>query len=442
MAFRLNFGQFVRDDAGRQPAPVISSELLAAQAAQPAEVPHGIQLAAGWIWRLLVIGAGLFAFWRILGHLSEVVIPLMVALLLCAALWPVKSFLQRRGLPRWLAVTLSLLLLVGLVVGIFALVGTQIAEQSSSLADAAVQSYQQFMNWLGNGPLHLQQAQIESYTDKVVEWAKGQQSAAADYAAAAGTQASHFFAGTALALFALFYFLFEGRSMARTGFQLVPRGQRARIEDACLRGWTALVSYVRAAVIVAAVDGAGAGLGALLVGSNLWLAIGALTFICAFVPLLGAFVSGLVATSVVLLTLGFWKAIIMLVVFVAVMEIEAHGLQPFLLGKAVSIHPLAVLYGIAIGTIVGGILGALFAVPLMAFGNAFIRALASHGRSEQDPDKPPATDQLPDEGEVREERAETKIDDLPPGPEAMAAVMEASAREGSLPDQIQPGSKG
>ena len=437
MAFRLNFGHFVRQAADDPAAPTVSPELLAQQAAQPAEVPPGIQLAAGWIWRLLVIGAGLFVFWRILGTLSEVVIPLVLALLLTAALWPVKSFLQLRGLPRWLAVLLSLLLLVGIVVGILALVGTQIAEQSSSLAKAAVESYQQFMTWLGNGPLHLQQAQIEAYTERVVEWAKGQQSAAADYAAAAGTQASHFVAGMALALFALFYFLFEGRSMSHTGFQLVPRGSRARIEDACLRGWTALVSYVRAAIIVAAVDGAGAGLGALLVGSNLWLAIGALTFICAFVPLLGAFVSGLVATSVVLLTLGLWKAVIMLVVFVAVMEIEAHALQPFLLGKAVSIHPLAVLYGIAIGTIVGGILGALFAVPLMAFGNAFIRALASHRDPESDPDKPPATDELPDADEVAA-KDQPKIDDLPPGPEAMAAVMEASAMEGTLPDIPAP----
>lgn len=434
MAFRLNFGQFVRDAPPGLPAPSVSPELLAQQAAQPAEVPHGIQLAAGWIWRLLVICAGLYLFWRILGELSEVVIPLVLAVLLTAALWPVKSFLQLRGLPRWLAVVLSLLLLLGIVLGIFTLVGTQIAEQSSSLAAAAVESYQQFMNWLGNGPLHLQQAQIDTYTNNVTEWAKGQQSAAADYAAAAGTQVSRFLAGTALALFALFYFLFEGRTMTRLGFQLVPRGSRARIEDACQRGWVALVSYVRAAIIVAAVDGIGAGLGALLVGSNLWLAIGALTFLCAFVPLLGAFVSGLVATSVVLLTLGPVKAIIMLVIFVAVMEIEAHVLQPFLLGKAVSIHPLAVLYGIAVGTIVGGILGALFAVPLMAFGNAFVRALASHGVPESDPDKPPATDDLPDPDEVEAEKREVKIDDLPPGPEAMAAVMEASAQEGTLPD--------
>ena len=107
----------------------------------------------------------------------------------------------------------------------------------------------------------------------------------------------------------------------------------------------------------------------------MWLAIGALTFLCAFVPLVGAIIAGVVATGVVLVTLGWVKAIIMLAVFVGVLELEGHVMQPFLLGKAVSIHPLAVLYGIAVGTIVAGIVGALFTVPLLAFGNAFIRAL-------------------------------------------------------------------
>lgn len=344
------------------------------------EVPHGLKLAADLTWRVLVVCAGLYLVWRILGDLSEVVIPLVVALLFTAALWPVKSLLVRLHLPRWLAVTLCLLLLVGLVLGIFALVGTQVASQSNSLMDAAVASYQQLMNWLGDGPLKLQQAQIDGWTKQATEWAKTQQSAVADYATTFGAQVGHFFAGLLLALFTLFFFLYEGDRMSRGLLAVVPRASRGRVRHASRQGWTALVSYVRAAIVVAAVDGLGAGIGAAAVGSDLFLAIGSLTFLTAFIPLLGAFISGLVATSVVLLTLGWVKAVIMLVVFVAVMEVEAHVLQPFLLGKAVSIHPLAVLYGIAIGTILGGIVGALFAMPLMAFGNAFARSLAGARR--------------------------------------------------------------
>lgn len=368
---------------------------LAAQAATPGSVPHGIKLAAGWFWRLLVIGAGIYGLWRVMTLLSAVMIPLMVAVLLAAALWPLRTFQHRKGASRGAAAGLSLLLLVLLVVGIFTLVGTQIASQSSELADASVASYEQFMNWLGNGPLNIHQPQIDAWTEKVTEWAKTQQSAAAGLATAAGATVGNFFAGIALALFALFYFLFEGDRIARAGFQLVPRDARARIIDASHRGWISLVAYVRAAVIVAFVDGLGAGIGAAAVGSNLFLAIGALTFITAFIPLLGAFVAGLVSTSVVLLTLGWVKGVIMLVVFVLVMQLEAHVLQPFLLGKAVSIHPLMVLYGIAVGGILGGIVGVLFVVPLLAFANAFIRAMVSHHQESDEP-APPADDPVTD----------------------------------------------
>lgn len=412
-----------------EPDPIVAED-------EPLDVPNGMKVAAGWVWRLLVLCAGGYLLWKVLGDLSEVVTPLFMALLLTAALWPVKSSLQGHHVPRWLATVVSMLLLLGIVGGIFTLVGTQIASQSNSLADAAITSYQQLMHWLADGPLHLHATQINRWTTQATTWLKSQQSAAADYATTVGTQLGHFVTGLLLCLFTLFFFLFEGRMMARTVFQLVPRGARARFEDAGQRGWAALVAYVRAAVIVAACDGVGAGLGSALIGSNLFLAIGSLTFICAFIPLLGGVIAGAVATSVVLLMLGWVKAIIMLVVFVAVIEIEAHVLQPFLLGKAVSIHPLAVLYGIAIGTIVGGIIGALFAVPLMAFGNAFIRALATHSRPESDPEKPPPTDEVSEQQEDRPQN-ETKIDDLPPGPEAMAAVMEASAAEGTLPEPRQ-----
>ncbi|MEL4504280.1 AI-2E family transporter [Luteococcus sp. H138] len=380
-----------------QPGTPITRRMLAAEAAVPGEVPHGIQLAAGWFWRLLVIAAGLYGIWFLLQGLSEVMIPIFVALLFTAALWPLKVWLHDKGLGRGLSAGLSLLALVAVVLAIFSLVGAQIASQSSSLADASVKSYEQFMNWLASGPLQLHEGQIDTWTEKGIEWAKSQQSLFTGYAAAAGAQVGHFFAGMALALFALFYFLFEGRTFARAGFALAPRGSRARIADACQRGWVSLVSYVRAAVIVAFVDGLGAGVGAALVGSDLFLAIGALTFLTAFVPLLGAFVAGLVSTSVVLLTLGWVKALIMLGIFVAVMELEAHVLQPFLLGKAVSIHPLAVLYGLAVGTIVAGVVGALFAVPILAFGNAFAKAWASHGHPEVEP--PPAELENPGEDE-------------------------------------------
>ena len=219
----------------------------------------------------------------------------------------------------------------------------------------------------------------------------GSQGRIASTAAAAGTQIGRFAAGLVLALFATFFFVYEGDKLAEKSAVLIPREHRAKILDAAKRGWVALVAYVRAAVIVAFVDGLGAGIGAAIIGSSMSVAIGALTFILAFVPIVGALTAGVVAVGVVLVTLGFFKAVIMLIVFVAVMQIEGHVLQPFLLGKAVSIHPLIVLVGIAVGAIISGIVGALFAIPIVAFGVAFIKALSPETPTEE---VPPSQDDL------------------------------------------------
>lgn len=339
-------------------------------------VPAGLRTATDWTWRLLVLSAGIWLLWQVMTALSQVLIPLFLAVLLAAALWPLAERLVARRVPRGIAAGLCLLLLGLIVAIIFGFVGSQIASQWTQLGNEAKNSYHQFMNWLADGPLGISHAQVDVWMDKATAWAKGSQSQLAGYATSAGTGVSHFAAGIALALFALFYFLYEGRSFARMSMRAIPVGVRPRVADAFLGGWHSLVAYVRAAVIVAFVDGLGAGLGALLIGSNLWLAIFALTFITAFVPLLGALTAGLISTAVVLVTLGWVKALIMLAIFTAVMQLEGHVLQPFLLGRAVAVHPLAVLYGLAIGMIVGGIVGGLFAVPIMAFGNAFLRSLS------------------------------------------------------------------
>ena len=172
---------------------------------------------------------------------------------------------------------------------------------------------------------------------------------------------------------ASFFFLKDGRGIVGVFEKVIPDYALATIEPAARGGWTSLSSYVRAAVIVAGIDGVGAGLGALILGSNLWLAITAFTFVCSFIPLLGATIAGAVATIVVLVTLGPVKAVIMLAIFVAVMSIEANVLQPLLLGRAVEIHPLLVLLGISAGAIIAGIAGALFAIPLVAFATGCIR---------------------------------------------------------------------
>ena len=345
-------------------------------AAAPVEdVPNGMRTAAGWCWRMIVIAVFIYGLYQVLHAASEVSVPVAVALMLTAAMWPLANWLSRHHIHRGIASGICLLLLIILVGGVFTLVGAQIALQWRELGNQSVASFKQALQWLSQSPLHTNKAQLTALMHKAETAVAGSQGRIAATAAAAGSQIGRFGAGLVMALFATFFFVYEGDKLAEKSAVLIPREHRAKILDAAKRGWVALVAYVRAAVIVAFVDGLGAGIGAAIIGSSMSVAIGALTFILAFVPIVGALTAGVVAVGVVLVTLGFFKAFIMLIVFVAVMQIEGHVLQPFLLGKAVSNHPLIVLLGIAVGAIISGIVGALFAIPIVAFGVAFIKAL-------------------------------------------------------------------
>lgn len=370
-------------------------------------IPRGLRTAAGWSWRVLIIAALVAVVAFALAEISEVSIPVAVALMLTAALWPLANFLSRHRVPRGLASGLCLLALIVVIGGIFTLVGAQIASQWPVLSEQSVASFKQVMQWLDKGPLHIGSDQIDAYIAQAEAWAKGSQSRIASWAAAAGSGVGRFLTGLIMALFATFFFIYQGGSIARSVSVLIPTGSRPRILDAARSGWVALVGYVRAAVIVAFVDGLGAGIGAAIIGSGVAVAIGALTFVLAFIPIAGALIAGVISVAVVLVTLGFVKAVIMLLIFVGVMELESHILQPFLLGKAVSIHPLAILLGIAIGSVLAGIVGALFAIPLVAFGVAFAKALA-HRYSEDGQAEP---DEKPDEEETGAEDDELKDED-------------------------------
>jgi predicted PurR-regulated permease PerM len=169
---------------------------------------------------------------------------------------------------------------------------------------------------------------------------------------------------------------------------------------AARRGWVTLTSYVRATILVAATDALGIGIGAAILGVPLAVPLGVLVFLGAFVPIVGAFVSGIVAVLVALVSHGPVTALIMLGIVVVVQQVEAHVLQPFLLGRAVSVHPLAVILGIAAGVLIAGIVGALFAVPFIAVANTVSSSLA--GRTDlEEPEysgaeNPVADDVAPD----------------------------------------------
>ncbi len=343
-------------------------------------VTPAVRAASEWSWRLLLIAAAVYALARLLAGFSEILVPVLVSLLL-AALWaPVVALLARRGVPRSLAALVAVLLTLAIVVGLFALVGTQAANGFGDLRDEAVAGVNDLQRRLAASPLHLSSTALSDYVSKAETAAKDNRSALLTGALGVASTATRVAEGLFIALFSTFFFLSSGSRIWAWLLRMLPRGAQGPLDLAGRSGWVTLSYYVRATLVVAVVDGLGVGIGAALLGVPLAVPLGVLVFLGAFVPVVGALLSGIVAVLVALVAHGPYVALAMLGVVLLVQQVEAHGLQPFLLGRAVSVHPLAVILCIAAGAVVAGIAGALFAVPLAAVANTMITAIAGTGR--------------------------------------------------------------
>ncbi len=363
-------------------------------------VTPGVRAASEWAWRLGVIAVGIYVLTRIFARFADIFIPIMVALLLAALLVPVASWLSAR-IPRALAALLALFGTLLLVIALFALVGQQTASGFPELRDQASKGVAEVQDWLSTGPLNLSAGKLSDFADKAQDAASENRASIVSGALGAATTASHLVEGFFIAMFATFFFLSSGHRIWAWLLRLMPRAAREPLDRAARSGWVTLSHYVRATLIVAFVDALGIGLGALILGVPLALPLAVVVFLGAFIPVVGAVLTGLLAVLVALVANGPVIALAILGVVILVNQLEAHVLQPFLLGRAVNVHPLAVILAIATGASLAGIVGALFAVPVVAVANTMISSLA--GRDDEGeqiaeddaplaPEEPPATD--------------------------------------------------
>lgn len=347
-------------------------------------VTPGVQIASAWAWRFLVIAAAVLVIGYGLRYFSEVVVPVTVGVLLTALLVPITDGLQRLRIPRGPAAGITVIATIIVVAGLLTLVGTQIASQFDSLSTQVGEGVEKLRN-LGRINFGLTDQDVTNAVKSLREQITSG-GALGHQAAAVGTTATHVVAGLFIALFCLFFFLYQGDRIWAWLIRLFPRRAREKADSSGRKAWVSLTAFVRATIIVAAVDAIGISLGAAILGLPLVTAIGILVFVGAFVPVVGALVSGIVAVLVALVAKGPIVAIIMLAVVIGVQQLEAHVLQPFLLGRAVSVHPLAVILAIATGVIIAGIVGALIAVPTAAVLNAIVNHLAGN---DEEPEPPP-----------------------------------------------------
>ncbi len=337
-----------------------------------ASVPHGIRVGAAWSWRLLVIGTATYFILYLVGYLSAVVIPLVIAVLLTALLSPAVAAL-RRYLPGSLATAIVVICGIAAVVGVLTAVVEQLIAGFPKLSGNAAAGVQRVQSWLHGAPLHLTDQQLSRFFDSVGTWLTNNQGKLTSAGLATLSTTAHVLTGALLVLFATFFLLRDGRRIWNFVVMLLPGAVREPVAGAGAASWPTLTSYVRTTVLVAFIDAVGIGLGILLLGVPLALPLAALVFLAAFVPIVGATASGAVAVLVALVAKGPVSALLVLAVVIAVQQLEGHVLQPLLMGRAVAIHPLAVIVSIGIGLVVAGIIGALVAVPCAAVLNTAVR---------------------------------------------------------------------
>jgi len=341
------------------------------------DIPYGIRIAASWAWRLGLILLMAGALVWLLGRISFLIIPVMVAALLAGLLSPVVRWLRSRRLPNGAAVAITVVAFIGVIVGALSLVGRQLASGFGELWSQALAGVRQVQDWLAEGPLHLTADQIDQYIKDASTALQKNSSSIVSGALSFGSTAGHFAAGMVLALFILIFFLLEGDRIWAFLVRLLPKKARAATFGAGRKGWASMVSYARIQMFVAFVDAVGIGAGAAIIGVPLALPLSVLVFIGSFIPVVGALVTGAIAVLLALVANGPVNALIMLAIVLLVQQLESHILQPLVMGKAVALHPVAVILSVAAGSYLAGIPGALFSVPILAVANSAIRYIAA-----------------------------------------------------------------
>ena len=344
-------------------------------------VPLGIEIAGAWAWRILALAGVAVVFGLLVIQLNLIVVPFMIAVLVAALLVPVVQFLVRHRWPKGLAVAVTMIVTLGVLTGLIVLIVTQIRSGIPDLQDRSVAAYEDFKEFLRT-TWNINDTEFNDYLEQGWAAIQTDSQALVSGALSVGSTAGHVLTGALLTLFATLFILIDGHGIWNWMVRLFPRKARPAVDGSGRAGWLTLTTFVKVQFFVAAVDATGIGLGAFILGLffggfPLVIPIAVAVFLGSFIPVVGAVVTGAIAIFVALIYLGPIPALIMLGIVLLVQQVEGHILQPLVMGSAVKIHPLAVVFAVAAGSFIAGIPGALFAVPVVAVLNVMVTYVAS-----------------------------------------------------------------
>jgi predicted PurR-regulated permease PerM len=346
-------------------------------------VPWGVRVAAEAGWRLLVLAGTVWVLMRVISAVQLVVFAFVIALLITALLQPTVARLKQHGVPRGPATALTAIfgfVILGLL-GWF--VTWQVMENIDNLSDQIQNGIDDLRNWLLKSPFHVTDKQINQIAKNLREAVGANTDQITSFGLEGVQVVVEALTGILLTFFSTLFLLYDGRRIWEWSLKLVPAAARPAVAGAGPRAWRTLTAYVRGTVLVALIDAIFIGIGIYFLDVPMAVPLAVFIFLFSFIPLVGAVASGALAVVVALVTQGVFTAVMTLVVVLAVQQIEGHILQPFILGRAVRVHPLAVVLTVAAGGMVAGIGGAVVAVPLVAVTNTVVGYLRAYDAERQ-----------------------------------------------------------
>jgi predicted PurR-regulated permease PerM len=370
-----------------------SATLGSDQARSPLPVPALLSDLAGWTWRLLILALAGYLMVQLFDRLAFIVLPFFAAMFATSLAYPVVRFLRSRGLrplpATWLTVIVAALILGGISIFV---VDRAVAEYPDLVTQVstAVTRFRHFLTV----DLHVKSSSTSSIGNTITSYLDKHQTSVASGALTGITTVAEAFAAFVLWFFMTFFLLYDGDHIWAWVVGLFPANGRERVLGAGRQAWDRLAGFVRGTFVIAVIHAVVAAVSLSIMRVPLVAPLTLLIFIGSFLPIVGSIIFGSLAVAITLVTRGTVLGAVLAGILIIDNQVEAHYLQPILVGRYVRLHPLAVAVSIAGGGVLEGIPGAVLAVPFVAVVYAVLRYLAT-GEDEAAEDKPPPGDDKP-----------------------------------------------
>lgn len=364
-----------RDRPDAAPRTVVVQQPAGEGRSPTDSVSWGMRVAAAWAVRFLLVVGALYVLVRLLNLVSLVTITVVVAIMITALLQPAVAWLTMRRMPRVAAAVLVFVLGVGAIGVAGWFVGTRVTGSWSTIEHQLQNGAATIRHWLVSGPLHMSGTEVDKYTTELGHAIQGSRGTLTAGVFATATSAIGVLSGAGFCLFATLFLLLDDGSIWRWIVGLFPTHARDRAVDAGQSAWHTLTAYMRSSVLLALINSLTMVPVMLIAGLPLVVPLALMLFLGSLVPMIGMIVAGVAVFLIALVTQGVTVAVVMALALFLVVQLEGNLLGPWVLGKAVSIHPLAVLVSVTAGALLGGVFGAFVAVPFVAVVNSMARTL-------------------------------------------------------------------